>query len=113
ALRLAPREARRPREGPRRNAGPRAPRAGAVRHRRREDVDPAAPCHRQSREVHQGRHFDEVHGSFLVVTRTTDRSEWRWFAHELKPFAKSQALSIVAVSAATLFASADPLIVKW
>jgi len=47
------------------------------------------------------------------MTRPAADSEWRWFARELKPFAKSQVLSIAAVGAATLLAAADPLILKW
>jgi len=44
------------------------------------------------------------------MTPISAKSEWRWFARELRPFAKTQVLSIAAVAGcATLLGAADPL----
>jgi ABC-type multidrug transport system fused ATPase/permease subunit len=39
--------------------------------------------------------------------------EWRWFARELRPYTRSQVVSVSCLLGATLLSAVDPLIIKW
>ncbi len=41
------------------------------------------------------------------------RSEWQWFARELRPYTRSHVFSLSCLLAATVLSTVDPLIVKW
>lgn len=47
------------------------------------------------------------------MTETARGTEWRWFAGQLRPFARLQAASTACLIGSTLLSLADPLIVKW
>jgi ABC-type bacteriocin/lantibiotic exporter with double-glycine peptidase domain len=41
------------------------------------------------------------------------QAEWRWFARELRPVARTQAGGVVLLVVATLLSTVDPLIIRW
>lgn len=41
------------------------------------------------------------------------QAEWRWFARELRPVARTQAGGVVLLIVSTLLSTVDPLIIRW